>query len=100
MGATASREPTDSPADVFWGGRRDQQLGLTHTHMSNSGSTEEGKGDKRLRDGTSHSEAGFKEGKKCSLVTCVKKFGNIIFKIFFLNQRTEPNFVLRKPFWV
>lgn len=29
------------------------------------------------------SEAGFNEWKKCCLVACLKKFGNIILKIFF-----------------
>lgn len=85
MGATASREPTHSPADVFWGGRRDQQLRLTHTCLILAVQ-------KRVKvtndSGMAHltSKAGFKEWKKCRLITCLKKFGNIILKIFLKSK--------------
>lgn len=84
MGATASREATHSPADVFWGGRRDQQLGLTHTHLILALQ-------RRVKvmnaSGMAHltSEAGFRV-EKCCLVTCLKMFGNIILKIFLIKE--------------
>lgn len=73
------RLPQKPARRCFWG-RQEEPAARADTHASNFGVTKEVKGDKHHRGCTSDFRGWIKGVKK---MACLKKFGKIIFKVFF-----------------